>query len=58
MPNSNEKYRPTSGKRLVLIVEDEFINRELLREILADSYDVLTASKRSRRSRPTPRSSR
>ncbi|MBR5741624.1 MAG: EAL domain-containing protein [Firmicutes bacterium] len=43
MPNSNEKYRPTSGKRLVLIVEDEFINRELLREILADSYDVLTA---------------
>ena len=30
-------------KRLVLIVEDEFVNREMLENILCDKYDVLKA---------------
>ena len=30
-------------KRTILIVEDEFINRELLKNILADDYDLLEA---------------
>ena len=31
-------------KRVVLIVEDEFINQEILKEILSDEYELLTAS--------------
>ncbi|MBE7070897.1 MAG: EAL domain-containing protein [Ruminococcaceae bacterium] len=33
----------TEGKRHILVADDEFINRELLENILSDEYDVLKA---------------
>ena len=32
-----------SGKRQILVADDEFINREILENVLADEYDVLKA---------------
>ncbi|MBP5262553.1 MAG: EAL domain-containing protein [Clostridiales bacterium] len=31
------------GKRTILVADDEFINREILSEMLKDDYDILTA---------------
>lgn len=33
----------TTGKRKILIIEDNALNREMLCEILKDKYDILTA---------------
>ena len=38
-----EKILSGNGKRLVLIVEDEFVNRELLRAYLEQDYEIETA---------------
>ena len=43
MPNPNETLRSLSTKRLVLIVDDEIINREMLGALLSNDYDVLFA---------------
>ena len=40
---SKRKYQRTSYRQ-VLIADDELINRELLRNMLEDEYDVITAS--------------
>ena len=40
MPDSHVKFHSSSGKRIVLVVEDEFINQELLRLTLQDDYDL------------------
>ena len=38
-----EKFRDNELKRRILVVDDEFINREILSNILAQNYDVYTA---------------
>ena len=43
MLKSHEKYYSESGKRQVLVVDDEVINREMLGFMLASEYDVLYA---------------
>ena len=43
MPKSHEKFHSHNGKRLVLIADDEFVNRELLRAVLDDSYELIFA---------------
>lgn len=35
--------RLSSGKRRILVAEDEYINRELLKNILDDEYDIIEA---------------
>ncbi len=42
MPNSYVKIDPESGKRLILVVEDEEINREILVELISGDYEVIT----------------
>ena len=41
---SHEKFHSVNGKRLVLVVDDEAINREMLGFMLSDDYDVIFAS--------------
>ena len=36
MPNSHLKFHSVNGKRKILLVEDEFINQEMLRFMLED----------------------
>ena len=43
MLRNNSKFNTDNGKKLVLVVEDEFINREILKAILEDDYDILLA---------------
>ena len=43
MLKSHEKFHSTDGKRLVLVAEDEPINREILRGILESDYEVIFA---------------
>ena len=43
MSNCGETYNPVNVKRMVLVVDDEMINREILCQILKDDYDVITA---------------
>ena len=43
MLKSHEKFYSIHGKRLVLIVDDELINRELLKLILEDEFETITA---------------
>ncbi|MGI5874008.1 MAG: EAL domain-containing protein [Bacillota bacterium] len=43
MLKSHEKFHSANGKRLVLVVDDEAINREILGAILADDYEVIFA---------------
>ena len=43
MPKSHEKFHSHNGKRQVLIADDEFVNRELLRAVLEDSYELIFA---------------
>ena len=44
MLKTHEKFHSANGKRLVLIVDDEEINRELLRLVLRDEYETIFAS--------------
>ncbi len=44
MPSIQNSRHCAEGKRLVLIVDDEAINRDLLQAVLADEYETLTAS--------------
>ena len=43
MFKSHERFHSANGKRLVLIVDDEFVNRELLRGALQADYELLFA---------------
>ena len=43
MPNLEGAFLSRDGKRQVLIVDDEFINRELLGAMLEDEYELLFA---------------
>ncbi len=43
MLKSHVKFHSASGKRLILVADDEAINRELLGMILQDEYDVIYA---------------
>ena len=43
MPTSRLKFHSVNGKRRILIVEDEFINQEILRYMLEESYELLVA---------------
>ncbi|MBQ9262923.1 MAG: EAL domain-containing protein [Clostridia bacterium] len=44
MLKSHDKFHSTNGKRRVLVVDDELINREILKAVLQDEYEVLTAA--------------
>ncbi len=44
MLKAREKFHSANGKRLVLIVDDELVNRELLKLVLEDEYRTLTAA--------------
>ncbi len=41
MKRSTDKY--VDGKRHILVADDEYINREMLENILSDKYDILKA---------------
>ena len=43
MPESHLKFHSTNGKRRILVVEDELINREILRLQIEDEYDLVFA---------------
>ena len=43
MPDTQINFRPTAEKRRILLVEDEFINQEILKSYLTEAYEVLTA---------------
>ena len=44
MLKSHERFYSNNGKRLVLIVDDEQINREMLAAILQDQYEIMMAN--------------
>ncbi len=44
MLKSHEKFHSVNGKRLVLVADDELINRELLGVILENDYEVIYAA--------------
>lgn len=44
MLKTHEKFHSLNGKRLVLIVDDEEINRELLNIVLQEEYETLLAT--------------
>ena len=43
MLKSHVKFHSIAGKRLVLIVDDEIVNREMLRNIVQNDFDVVMA---------------
>ena len=43
MLKSHDRFYSESGKRLVLVVDDEFVNREMLKMILESDYSVITS---------------
>ena len=43
MLNSHAKFHSISGKRQILIAEDEMVNRAILSEILKNEYDIIEA---------------
>ena len=43
MPQNHLKFHSTNGKRRILIVEDEMINREILAHLFQDAYNVVFA---------------
>ncbi|MBQ9156928.1 MAG: EAL domain-containing protein [Eubacterium sp.] len=43
MPDNNLTFHSFNGRRRILIVEDEVINQEILRMILQDTYELVTA---------------
>ena len=44
MPDTHAKFHSVDGRRRVLVVEDEEINREILGAILEESYEVVFAT--------------
>ena len=44
MLKSHEKFHSSNGKRLVLVADDEEINREMLGIVLSEDYEVLYAA--------------
>ena len=44
MPKNHEKFHSANGKRLILIADDEMINRELLANMLEADYELITAA--------------
>ena len=44
MLKSHEKFHSANGKRLILIADDEQINRELLGMLLGDDYELIYAA--------------
>ena len=44
MLKSHEKFHSASGKRLILVADDEAINREILGMTLADEYELIYAA--------------
>ena len=43
MPNTHENFHSPNGKRLILIVDDEAVNREMLGLTLESEYEVIFA---------------
>ena len=43
MLKSHERFHSKNGKRLLLVADDEYINREILRNILQDEYELIFA---------------
>ena len=43
MLKSHERFHSTNGKRRILVVDDEFINRELMRSVLEADYEIMFA---------------
>ena len=43
MPMDDRRFLPSDGKRLVLVVDDEPINREMLGFMLQEQYRVIYA---------------
>ena len=43
MLKGNVKFHSENGKRLILIAEDEWINREILAQMLAEDYELIFA---------------
>ncbi len=43
MLKSHEKFHSSNGKRRILVADDEFINREILGQMLGGDYEVLFA---------------
>jgi len=43
MPEKHSEFHSINGKRRILIIEDELINREILGYMLQDAYEVLYA---------------
>ena len=41
--NDQAKFHSANGKRLVLIVDDEFVNRELIKVVLQEEYELIEA---------------
>ena len=44
MLKSHEKFHSANGKRQVLIVDDEFVNQQVLGKMIGDDFDFLYAS--------------
>jgi len=44
MLKSHERFHSANGKRQILIADDEFINREMLRAVLQNEYELLFAT--------------
>ncbi|MBR0130853.1 MAG: response regulator, partial [Firmicutes bacterium] len=44
MLKNHERFYTAAGKRLILIVDDELVNREILSFMLKDKFDVITAA--------------
>jgi len=44
MLKSHERFYTKNGKRLILVVDDEAVNRELLAEMLRGQYEILCAA--------------
>ena len=40
---SHERFYTQNGRRLIMIVDDELVNREMLSFILSKDYDIITA---------------
>ena len=43
MLKSHEKFHSKNGKRLLLIADDELVNREILRSVLESDYELVFA---------------
>ena len=43
MLKSHERFHSSNGKRLVLVADDEFVNREILKSVLQDEYELIFA---------------